>query len=67
MIARALLMIFAIVFCFKAEAKDGRGIVYGSGMQSCGAWTKLRSEGKPALVAEYIIRLTQMSESKRRG
>ena len=39
MIARALLMIFAIVFCFKAEAKDGRGIVYGSGMQSCGAWT----------------------------
>jgi hypothetical protein len=46
MIARILVALFALAFCFKAEAKESWE-AFGSGTKSCGEWTKAEAERRP--------------------
>ena len=46
MIARVLLALLALVFCFQAEAKEGWE-AFGMGTQSCAEWTKAEGERRP--------------------
>jgi hypothetical protein len=46
MIARFLVALLALAFCFQTEAKEGWE-AFGSGTQSCAEWTKSEAERRP--------------------
>jgi hypothetical protein len=46
MMARILVALFALVFCFQAEAKEGWE-AFGMGTKSCADWTNAQAERRP--------------------
>ena len=46
MIARFLVALLALAFCFEAEAKEGWE-AFGSGTKSCADWTNAQAERRP--------------------
>src|SRR5262249_31834781 len=46
MIARFLVALLALAFCFKTEAKEGWE-AFGSGTKSCADWTNAQAERRP--------------------
>jgi hypothetical protein len=57
MIARILLALLALVFCFQAEAKEGWE-AFGVGTKSCAEWTRAEAERRP--ISSGGIMLTEM-------
>jgi hypothetical protein len=51
MIARILLAILALAFCFQAEARDW--VLYGYGGKSCSAWTRVQAQ-RPRIAANGL-------------